>query len=124
MGIERGIDSRNTASEGNWSSSGRALPRPRAIATNSTVRALLRRRVAINQAGRQTVRPRPRVVLKLVPKMLRIVGIFFPRRIRVGNQGVPRERLDGKSVRRVKIEILLEAVGVEKIIAHPPCRQR
>src|SRR5712691_3146490 len=51
--------------------------------------------------------------------MFRIGGIVFSLGIWIWKQGVTRERLDGKGVRRVKSEMLFEAIGVKEIIANP-----
>jgi len=56
--------------------------------------------------------------------MFRIDGILFSFRIWIWQQGMMRERLDGKGVRRVEIEILFEAVGVKEVIANPSGRHR
>src|SRR5258708_25415168 len=51
--------------------------------------------------------------------MIRVGWIVLSLGIWIWQQGMPRERLDGKRVRRVEIEILFEAVRVKKIIANP-----
>src|SRR5260370_27543536 len=56
--------------------------------------------------------------------MIRVGWIVLSLGIWIWQQGMPRERLDGKRVRRVEIEILFEAVRVKKIIANPPGWQR
>src|SRR5260370_17295675 len=86
--------------------------------------ALLRRRITIAQARWQTIRALAGIVFKLIAKMLRIVGILFASGIRIGQRRMPRQRLDAESVGSVEIEILLEAVRVEKVIAHPSCGKR
>src|SRR6266571_3303586 len=87
-------------------------------ASSMNCSASVRGRVLITQAWRHTLRTRPRVVLQLVAQMFRILGI------RIRQQGMPWERLHGKGVRRVEVEILLEAVGVEEIIANPSAWHR
>src|SRR5260370_1301490 len=56
--------------------------------------------------------------------MFRITRKVFPLGIRIWQQRMARERFDGKRVRRVKIEILFEAIGVKEIIANPSSWQR
>src|SRR2546426_10003037 len=86
--------------------------------------ASVRGRVLVTQAWRHALRTRPRVVLQLVAQMFRIGGIVSSLGIRIRQQGMPWERLHGKGVRRVEVEILLEAVGVEEIIANPSAWHR
>src|SRR5216683_7012999 len=89
--------------------------------------ASVRRRILIAQARRHAFRARPRVVLQLVAQMFRISRIVFSLWIRIRQHRMPRQRLDGKRVGRVEIEILFEAVGIEEIIANPSswqCRKR
>src|SRR2546426_7642562 len=76
--------------------------------------ASVRGRVLVTQAWRHALRTRPRVVLQLVAQMFRIGGIIPTPRIRIRQQGKPRERLHGKSVRPLKVEIPLEAARGEK----------
>src|SRR5260370_21758560 len=51
--------------------------------------------------------------------MVRVGWIGLSRGRWIWEQGMAGERLDGKRVRRVEIEILFEAVRVKKIIANP-----
>src|SRR5258708_17690025 len=50
--------------------------------------------------------------------MIRVGWIVLSLGIWIWQQGMPRERLDGKRVRRVEIEILFEAVRVKKTSAN------
>ena len=86
--------------------------------------SLLLRRIAIAQTRRHPVRTLTRVVFELIAKMLRIIWIFFASGIRVRQSRMSRKRLDAESIRSVEIEILLEAVRIEKVIAHPPGGKR
>src|SRR6476646_6258387 len=76
-------------------------------------------RIAITQAGWQAIRPLARIVFEFIAKMLRVVRIFLALGIRIRNRRVARQRLDAESVCGVEIEILLEAVCIKEIIAHP-----
>src|SRR5258708_39555045 len=51
--------------------------------------------------------------------MIRVGWMVLSLGIWIRQQGMPRERMDGKRVRSVEIESLFEAVGVKKIIANP-----
>src|SRR5258708_37142190 len=51
--------------------------------------------------------------------MIRVGWMVLSLGIWIRQQGMPRERLDGKRGRRVEIEILFEAVRVKKKNANP-----
>src|ERR1700730_261693 len=76
-------------------------------------------RIGIAQLARQTIRTRASVVFELITKMVVVGWIALAFRVRVGGESVARQRFYRKSMCGVKIEILFEAIGVEKIIAYP-----
>src|SRR5205823_11705413 len=80
--------------------------------------------VLIAQARRHAVGACARVVLQLILQVLRVARVVLPFRVWIRQRCVPRQRFNGERVRRVEIQILLEAIRIEKVIAHPPSGKR
>src|ERR1700688_1762183 len=76
-------------------------------------------RVVVAQSWRQAVGALANVVFELVAQVLSVGGVVFAFGIWIWKQRVARERLYREGMGGVEVEILLESVGVEEIIAHP-----
>src|SRR5271167_2404216 len=79
----------------------------------------LRRWIVVAQALRETIGARASVVFQFVTKMIIVRRIFLAGGIGVRGRAVLRKRFDSKRMGGVEIEVLLETVGVEEVVAGP-----
>src|SRR6266436_9432631 len=77
------------------------------------------RRIVVAKRRRHAVGALADVVFELIAQVLRVGRVVFTFRIGIWEQRVARKRLYREGVGSVEIEILLESVRVEEIVADP-----
>src|SRR3989442_9504164 len=85
---------------------------------------LFRRGIIVAEARGHFVGALAGIVLELVAQVAWVDWILLALPVGIRQPGVIRQRLDGEGVRSVEVQVFLETISKEEVVARPARRQR